>query len=322
MQLKHYCLAKAAAMLLAMISFQSSQAASITYDTSGNSNVNLDKIQYTHGDRVGESWVIQPTVLQRGGTPGARRLLQKHFPDWTFLIAPPVEGDSSLKGEFKIKQYYACDNVTDCGVPSTFPINYGVGALLDLDFIPGLGDPSYDGEFEYKWIGRVTSSHSQLPSPNGSYGLIEERIDNNGQTDNPFAVLTDSDYYGVPNYYDRPYRGNPQDNHYWNSELFLAREIGTKTAVIYDGISWGWENETMPNPACSDEGTQCPPPPPECTGGSGGGGCAINAAIYDEKLSDNKNNSSTSIPESTSVLGLLTLGVWGVSKAFKIRFNK
>jgi hypothetical protein len=322
MQLKNYYQAANAAMLLTFLNFQSGLAASITYDTSGNSNVNFNKIAYTHGDRVGESWVVQPTLLQRGGTPGLRRLLQNYFPDWTFLIAPPASGNSSLKGEFKIKQYYACGNLTDCGNPSTIPINYGVGALLDLDFIPRLSDPQSNNQF--KWIGRVTSNHSQLPSPNGSYGLKEDRIDNNARTDNPFAVLTGNNSSSPTNFYDRPYRGNPQDNHAWNSELFLAREIGTKTAVIYDGIAWGWKNRTLPNPACFGSGSQCPPPPPACTGDSGGGGCAINAANFfiDEELFSDNNNSSTSIPESTSVLGLLALGAWGIVKALKICFNK
>ena len=322
MQLRNYSQAVLAAMLLAILKTQSSLAASITYDTNGDSHISFDKVSYTQGNRVGQSWVEQPLLLQPGGTPGLRRLLQKYFPDWTFLIAPPIAGDKSLIGEFRVRQYYACGNLTDCGNPSTESFTGGIGALFAVDFIPGQGDPQSN---QIKWIGRVVSNHSQLPSPDGSYGLIEDRIDNLGRTDSPYYFPSANNSNFSTSFSDRPYRGDPQDNHSWYGELFLVREIGPKTVVIYDGISWGWGNQTKFNATCSTSSSQCPPPPP-CIGGSGGGGCTINAVngVKDTRtsVSLNDNNSESSLSVRDSTLSLLALAAWGVVKALKIRKDK
>jgi len=136
MQSRQYIIAMLATTFLNLFNTQSTHAVSIIYETDIESHINFNKVPYREGNREGQSWVKEDVrVLQRGGTPGLRRLLQEKFPLWTFLIAPPKEGNQSLRGEFMVKQYYACGNLTLCGSPSTFPVLGGVGALFDVDFI-------------------------------------------------------------------------------------------------------------------------------------------------------------------------------------------
>ncbi|MEH1767438.1 PEP-CTERM sorting domain-containing protein [Nostoc sp.] len=44
--------------------------------------------------------------------------------------------------------------------------------------------------------------------------------------------------------------------------------------------------------------------------------------ILDENQEEDNSESPVSVPESTSALGLLALGVWGIMKAMKIRLEK
>ena len=113
-------------------------------------------------------------------------------------------------------------------------------------------------------------------------------------------------------------------------------------------------------PASTSSECSPPPPPPTCNGGSGGGGCNNSSitdytdyndyqesSIFDindpsqdepqyqylsflnfndissiEEDEYNDSESPVSTPESTSALGLLALGAWGIIKAMKIRFEK
>ncbi|MBE9006802.1 hypothetical protein IQ259_17445 [Fortiea sp. LEGE XX443] len=173
MQSRQYIIAMLATTFLNLFYTQSTHAVSITYETDIESHINFNKVPYRVGNREGQSWVKEDVrVLQRGGTPGLRRLLQEQFPDWTFLIAPPKEGNQSLKGEFRVKQYYACGNLTNCGSPSVFPVVGGVGALFDVDFISGEGDPQFPDRLN--WIQRVVSNHSEEPPPYGTHNLKED----------------------------------------------------------------------------------------------------------------------------------------------------
>ncbi|MDZ8259845.1 hypothetical protein [Nostoc sp. ChiQUE01b] len=246
MQSRQYFIAVLATTFLALFHTQSTHAVSITYDTDIENHINFNKVPYREGNREGQSWVKEEEnvrVLQRGGTPGLRRLLQEQFPDWTFLIAPPKEGNQSLKGEFRVKQYYACGNLTNCGSPSTFPVLGGVGALFDVDFISGESDPQFPDRLN--WIQRVVSNHSEEPRPYGAHNLKEDRIDIQDRTDSPYYFPTrNNPNFFFPTFYDRPYRPDAENSHYWNAELFLVRELGNQTVMIYDGISWGWRNQT------------------------------------------------------------------------------
>jgi len=244
MQSRQYIIAMLATTFLNLFNTQSTHAVSIIYETDIESHINFNKVPYREGNREGQSWVKEDVrVLQRGGTPGLRRLLQEKFPLWTFLIAPPKEGNQSLRGEFMVKQYYACGNLTLCGSPSTFPVLGGVGALFDVDFISGEGDPQFPDRLN--WIQRVVSNHSEEPRPYGAHNLKEDRIDIQDRTDSPYYFPTRNNRnFFFPSFYDRPYRPDAENSHYWNAELFLVRELGNQTVMIYDGISWGWKNET------------------------------------------------------------------------------
>ncbi|MEH1794096.1 PEP-CTERM sorting domain-containing protein [Nostoc sp.] len=44
--------------------------------------------------------------------------------------------------------------------------------------------------------------------------------------------------------------------------------------------------------------------------------------ILDENQEEDNSESAVSVPESTSALGLLALGAWGIMKAMKIRLEK
>ncbi|WP_026098655.1 PEP-CTERM sorting domain-containing protein [Kamptonema formosum] len=43
-------------------------------------------------------------------------------------------------------------------------------------------------------------------------------------------------------------RQYPQYNHYWSAELYLVEPTAPKQVTIYNGISWGWKNEVVPEP--------------------------------------------------------------------------
>ncbi len=240
MQSRQYFIAVLVGTSLALFNARSSHAVYITYDTDPSSYINFDKVPYRIGNREGYSWVKDFRVLQRGGTPGLKSLLEEEFPDWRFLTAPPREGNRSLTGEFRIKQYYACGIDTDCGSPTVYGIKSGVGALLSLDFVPGEGDPQFPDRLN--WIQRVVSNHSGAKE---IHGLNENIIDIKDRTDTPYYWPTEyqSNFYR-PDFFDRSYRSDPEEGHYWNAELFLVRELGNKTVMIYDGISWGWRNQT------------------------------------------------------------------------------
>jgi hypothetical protein len=245
MQPKHYSIAALTATFLVIFNAQSSYAVSITYDTPPAANINFNKVPYIIGNREGQAWVKEDVrVLQRGGTPGLRRLLEENFPDWRFITAPPKESNQSLRGEFRVRHYYACGyNMSDCGYPSVFPVNNVVGALFDVDFIPGEGDPQFPNRLN--WIQRVVSNHSEEPRWYGTHNLKEDRIDIQDRTDSPyyFPTINNPNFF-FSHFFDRPTRGDAENSHYWNAELFLVEEIGRNTVRIYDGISWGWRNQT------------------------------------------------------------------------------
>lgn len=49
---------------------------------------------------------------------------------------------------------------------------------------------------------------------------------------------------------DAPNRDDPQNDHTWDAELWLAKETRepvslNKKVTLYNGISWGWRNETF-----------------------------------------------------------------------------
>jgi hypothetical protein len=261
------------------------------------------------------------------------------FFGWNFK---PAQQD--LKGSFEIVAYQACGFQEACGgLTPIMPINRrGIGSAFYLKYNPSLSDPQPE-QSKLFWIQRVKTTDKFFPF-----------IDNRGRRSSP--------YYGVDgqageNYFtDRPYRYGDRlakRSIIWNAQLHLVQETTPASSrkrevTIYNGIRWGWRNTVRR--VCPPEIQGCttppPPPPPPCNPSSGGGGCNLRTATvsqdeYQKVLlfdTDNTNfledestllldnyddsKSSTSIPESTSALGLLALGAWGIVKALKIRFNK
>ena len=236
MQSKHYLFTAIASTILAIFNTQSSYAVSIIYEEDIESNISFDKVTYRVGNREGQAWVTDIKPLARGGTPGLLRVLRDAFPDWRFLTAEPETNPLySLNGEFRINQYYACGNLTTCGFPTTSSMLSGVGALLSVNYIPGEGDPGVLDNIN--WIQRVVSNHS---ASTGRHNDKEDILDTRS-LEEPF-YFPKQNY--KPNFFDRPYRGDSENSHYWNAELFLAERVGRNTVMIYDGISWGWRNQT------------------------------------------------------------------------------
>ncbi|WP_228013465.1 hypothetical protein [Nostoc edaphicum] len=236
MQSKDYLFTAIAATILAIFNTQPSYAVSIIYEEDIESNISFDKVTYRVGNREGQAWVTDIKPLPRGGTPGLLRVLRDAFPDWRFLTAEPETNPLySLNGEFRINQYYACGNLTLCGSPTTSSLISGVGALLSVDYIPGEGDPGILDNIN--WIQRVVSNHS---ASSGTHNDKEDILDTRS-LEEPF-YFPKQNY--KPNFFDRPYRGDSENSHYWNAELFLAERVGRNTVMIYDGISWGWRNQT------------------------------------------------------------------------------
>ncbi|WP_017651336.1 hypothetical protein [Fortiea contorta] len=236
MQSRYYFFAVLPSIFLAIFNTQSSHAVSIIYEKDIENNISSDKVIYRVGNREGQASVTEIKPLQRGGTPGLLRVLRDAFPDWRFLTAEPkVNPLYSLNGEFRVNQYYACGNLTSCGFPTTSTLVGGVGALLSVEYIPGEGDPGIINNIN--WIQRVVSNHS---ATSGTHDDKEDILDTRS-VEEPF-YFPKQDY--KPNFFDRPYRGDSENSHYWNAELFLAQRIGRDTVMIYDGISWGWRNQT------------------------------------------------------------------------------
>ena len=192
----------------------------------------------------------------------------------------------------------------------------GVGAQFQLFYHPGMGAPT-PAVNQLHWIQRVVNNHNITNNP--GHGNDEDIIDVSPGQSNPFYDLipgitfTDEDELA-----DGPARPDPWNEHIWSAELYLV-EIpdpvnAPKSVTIYNGISWGWRNIVTP-PTTGGGG---------CNGSSGGGGCTGTFISQELPLSDgvNASHSPHSIPEHTSVLGLLGLGAWGIFQGLKIRNDK
>ncbi len=220
-----------------------------------------------------------------------------------------------------------------------------LGAELDIDYVPNFQyDPNQPNPDtgNVRWIQLVRSNHSVAT---GRHGDLESVID----------LDTSNPNNGTPYYYSGTAKRNPyyftdissrpdiDNEHDWTALLYLVEEItkpgsSRRKALIYGGISWGWHNRIIdkedtpttpgkprtrererqrrrkkPQPRyCPVSSNGCDNNDPPSNGGSGGGG--FNK--YDP------NERYTTIPESTPVIGLITLAAWGIVKSLKLRKNK
>jgi hypothetical protein len=156
---------------------------------------------------------------------------------WQFNTA-----NNELSGSFNIENYYACGPQTLCGVPANSAFagiigTGGIGAFLDVTYNPVGRDPTPVANSLY-WVQRIINNHNIA----GGYGSLTDGLDiAPGQSD-PYYPGTVGENFFI----DRPYRPNPQDDHYWFAELYLVEETAPKTVTIYNGIKWGWKNTYTP----------------------------------------------------------------------------
>lgn len=174
---------------------------------------------------------------------------------------------AELKGSVDIEKYYAW--VTDDPVINIGGTNYGGrfndkkagGAVLQLSYTPGEGDPS---GADLHWIqGIYTNDPSQHGQDRGYEGTdgYTQYIDNGGNFDDP-VVDPPNPFYdtsgvaGSDYFLDIPVRECEADcdtEYDWEAQVFLATaDIANKKITMYEsGIWWGFEFkcEPLPEPA-------------------------------------------------------------------------
>ncbi|WP_375515206.1 vWA domain-containing protein [uncultured Nostoc sp.] len=91
------------------------------------------------------------------------------------------------------------------------------------------------------WIQRVKNNH---PGLSVDHGEIEDTLDVSfDNIETPYFLNARS--YGAS---DAPFRNDFVFSHFWDAELYLAqetREGDLRKVTIYNGVEWGWRNETF-----------------------------------------------------------------------------
>jgi hypothetical protein len=226
--------------LLIALSTQSSLAFSI------NSLENWDtEARYTLADqRQGITTTGSLRSLARGGTTTFLRTLARDFPDWNFNVA-----SSDLTGSFNVSIYDPVGingRVVNGNVGDAI-----VGAQLNLNYQPGTGDPTAQGN-SLHWIQRVFSNHR--PPNLNDHGMFEDRIDIGSGVKNPFYdTRTDEEIRNnIPPLAEGTFSDGPRRegsrNHSWLAELYLVEETAPRYVTIYNGIGWDWGNTVEPVP--------------------------------------------------------------------------
>lgn len=162
--------------------------------------------------------------LNRGGGAGLWRLLLRDYSNWTFAVSA-----TPLAGTFEVRKYEAIGTVG------------AVGANLLLKYTPGVGDPT-PRDSTLNWIQWVVSNHS-----NEGHGYRNDDIQS-GNSSTPFYFNERPFAPPSLNYsYETNFSGSSREldsgfNHDWVAETYLVQQTGFRTATIYNGIQWGWEN--------------------------------------------------------------------------------
>ncbi|MBD3886396.1 PEP-CTERM sorting domain-containing protein [Phormidium tenue FACHB-886] len=260
-------------------------------------------------------------------------VLTSSFPTgWNFQSA----GGTPLYGTFDVRTYRACSKDIACD-GLTFD---RVGTELDLHYTPNLdlGDPD-PNTGRVRWIQWVRDNHSLSPD---EHGVPESIIDVTGSHGTPYYYAKSESFNKQSPYqfFDTPARDDIDFQHDWIAQLFLAVESPqsegstTRTVTLYGGIEWGWFNrvvrrnrQPVPAPYCpptnSSAGGNCSPddPPSDPPSGlcfvSGTPGyyeaCpdVFYAASFATQDFTSNGSKVKSVPEPTSTLALLAVGVWG-----------
>jgi hypothetical protein len=128
-----------------------------------------------------------------------------------------------------------------------------VGEEFRMTYIPEGTDPT-----KIHWIQRVVDNHKiqRFRDANGTFTTVDYGF---GTAENKIDIILGAGgqktpYYGAfsddadPNFFDFPRRLAADKEHDWSAELYLVVETGPKTVVIYNGISWGWQNRIVQTP--------------------------------------------------------------------------
>ncbi|MEG3858411.1 hypothetical protein [Microcoleus sp. herbarium12] len=260
---RQYSLLGLAVTLVVTLTGQSGVAFTINYPPPGGRSDAF--IRYNEPNYEGEAYLVLAEEIQRGGTNELWQLLNdfsNSYPGrWEFRRA-----ENDLQGSFNLLNYYICGpQTTDCGAEIQDPFSEGVGAMLELLYSPALltGDPVPDPTGVTRgiqWIQRVYNNHSRTPDRHGS---IENILDIDiGQT-TPYYTGHAGNGLGIPPYRffgDVPYRVDPVESHFWDAELYLVEETQDlitrkRTVTIYNGIKWGWRNQTRRKSSKNFSGT-------------------------------------------------------------------
>jgi hypothetical protein len=164
--------------------------------------------------------------ITRGGTTGFLTTLKMEFQDWTFNPAP-----TDLAGSFRVQKYIAKY------LPQDAIYEAGVGAELKLQYDYNEGDPKPE-DSKLHWIQRVVSNHR------GTHGTNQDNIDIRLNAQNPYYDTAFGEQpFDERTFYDRSTR-EVENSHNWLAELYLVKETAPKQVTIYNGIQWGWSNNS------------------------------------------------------------------------------
>ena len=280
-------LLSASTTVLAVLSGQSSFAFTIInsqapvpsrpYDYLGvEGETNLDAWPVTDPRRFGNRGNI--LEVRQGGTSALLDLLEEGWPDWTFTpVTDPAEG---LEGSFEIKDYKTCIPSEVCFTDEEDgSLTDLVGAVLDLEYLPAGNDPTGDS---VHWIQRINDNIDE--------GQVKDIIDNGGASVpyyDEFGEATSTTFFDAPStpFYD--------EENFAYLELFLVEEIAPQEVKIYNGIRYGFENKvfSVDDPAVANETQE------------------VNRIVID----DDSIQSSTSVPEPGTVLGIITFAILSTS---------
>lgn len=298
---QQYFLAFLATNLLVSLTNQSAVGFTLKYGN-GATNYYNPTVPYVIDANTRGTTFLSPryvTSIKLGGTNDFLKMLNNdiRWRGWDF-----ISSNKNLYGNFEISNYYGCGAQTICAKEKPkIAIRGGVGAYIDIKYNPKKTDPK-PGRGKIQWIQRVVNNHTiyderQSTSGEGLHGVRYDGIDIPiFQNANPY-------YRGGNEFYsfDRPYRTDPKNPHFWFAELYLVEEIAPKTVKIYNGIRWGWinrvyrrRNDICPAKSLSNSCSP-PPPPPPCNASSGGGGCngTQTDGIFDSKYGNQENLYST-----------------------------
>jgi hypothetical protein len=157
-------------------------------------------------------------------------LAQQFVPNgWSFASAA-----NDLPGQFNIDVYDA------------FHSGGAVGAVFNMNYVPGENDPFTTSGSIFHWIQRVENDHAVT----GNHGDLDNVIDAtlSAPFTSPSRLFYDFDvnFATPPRFSDRSSRED-FNSHYWDAELYLTSipNAGSKNVTIYNGVSWGWTNQQV-----------------------------------------------------------------------------